>query len=113
VPEQSDYGDAAIDRAFDFNKHVATLALISIGGVLGLLQGSEQAISPRAAMLVMACLGTAAFIALITNSSLVGGALKSRGAPSAKVLIASQWLSVGLLLFGAGMFVGAFSKSVT
>ena len=104
--------DTDFTAAYDFNKHLSTLSLISIGGVLGLLQNSQVGISAGAASISIASLGLAALSALLMNAAIVGIALHEKPSKvSAKVVQRAQGLSVGLLLFGAGIFTGAFSKN--
>ena len=105
--------EADFTPAYDFNKHLSTLSLISIGGVLGLLQNAEVGISARAASLSIASLGLAALAALLMNAMIVGIGLSADSSRlSAKFVQRAQGIAVALLLFGAGIFTGAFGKSI-
>ena len=104
-------------RAYDFLKHLTTLSLISIGGILGLLQNESVAISDESVLISLGSIGLAGLTALMTNGTLVGTPLSGkppgRFALNSKGLYYLQSAAVLLFMFGAGVFTGAFSIALT
>ena len=98
------------DRAYDFLKHVTTLSLISIGGIFGLLQNDRVTISESSVMLSIGMIGGAAFVALTMNANIVAEPLRAprKRKLTAKQVYIGQYIAMALLLFGAGVFTGAF-----
>ena len=109
TPVEANSGDATA-RAYDFFKHLTTLGLISIGGVLGLLQNQQVQISTRAILMSVGAIGLSAFVALLSNAGLASA--PGGREPGLRTLRTLQWLSVALFVFGAGIFTGAFSKGL-
>ena len=106
-------GSDDFTAVYDFNKHISTLSLISIGGILGLLQNDDVVIPDRAMMLSLAALGAASLVALLMNATIIGTPISNTRKPlKSKQVFYGQWLAVCLLIFGAGIFTGAFSTNL-
>jgi hypothetical protein len=106
--------DSQLDtRLYDYLKYLTTLSLVAIGGVLGLLQGSVQ-ISGRSALVAILCLGAAGVVSLMTiNFTLYIEAI-GKSTPKVRfVAITLQQIATALLIFGLGLFLGAFIKVLT
>lgn len=103
--------DIAIARAYDYFKHLTTVALISIGGVFGLLQGDGPRLKTTAVILVIALIGLAGGISLIAISSITAADLQGKSLEKLrKSILRTQQIATFLLLFGLGVFIGAFTK---
>lgn len=104
--------DGSYSRAFDFFKHLTTTALISIGGVLGLLTGEAAGISARAVAIVIFLLSLAGMISMMSLCGISTLAMLQRPklAKHARELLILQYSASFLLIAGLGIFLGAFSK---
>ena len=104
-------------RAYDFLKHLTTLSIISIGGILGLLQNDSVDFPDQTIMVSIGAIGLAAITSLIVNGTLVGEPLSGKPAGkyslTPKRLYYLQSIAVLMFLFGAGVFTGAFSLALT
>lgn len=102
--------DAAYSRMYDFFKYLTGIALVSIGGVLGLLQGGGPNIRPFAIVGVVCTLGLGGLIAMSMASSMASAPLKGPEsvAKLRKSVRGAQTLAILLVTFGLGVFIGAF-----
>lgn len=100
-------------RVYDYFKHLGTVALISIGGVFGLLQGDGPKLSTKATIVTIAVLGASGALSLFCASYITTLELQGRVTPTVfKSLVIAQRVTTCLLMFGLGIFIGAFSKVV-
>jgi hypothetical protein len=94
--------------AYDFLKHITSLALVSIGGILALLQASGQK-PDSGALLSIALIGGAAVLGTIVLAGFTVAEVTGKITETApKGLARSLQLVAGLLLMGLGIFVGAY-----
>jgi hypothetical protein len=99
-------------RIYDYFKHLSTVSLIAIGGVLGLIQGGIK--MPSLAILVTICvLGVAGIISMmglnvIATAELKGGLTEKHS----KMLSLLQPLANMCLMLGLGIFLGVFMKVI-
>ena len=107
--------DATYSRTYDYFKHLTTVSLVSIGGVLGLLTGKVGGISSRAIILVIVMLGLAGFLSIMNmfTISVMATRGRSRGDKTVRQLLISQYAATFSLVLGLGIFLGVFSKIVT
>lgn len=97
---------------YDFTKHMSMLALVAMGGMLGLLQGSGQPLSKRA-LLSIAFVGLSGFLGMTFMATAAATQISQRAHKT------SKWLALGmvftiLLLFsmGVGLFFGAVTQAM-
>lgn len=102
--------DAPYARIYDYFKHLTTVSLVSIGGVLGLLQGQGPAIKPLALILVISLLAAAGFLAMVMLAAISSMTLKkaSEVEKVRKSMLIVQGAATFCLMFGLGIFLGAF-----
>ena len=101
------------DFAFDFLKHLAALALVSIGGILGILQGDSVSIPNDAVKISLGAIGFSVLAALFTNASLIEAKLADKpGKMTNRRLRISMWIALASFLFGAGVFTGSFTNGL-
>jgi hypothetical protein len=94
--------------AYDFLKHITSLALVSIGGILALLQASGQK-PDRAALISLAMIGASAiFGTIVLNGFTVGVVTGHASGTGDRTLVRSLRLVAMPLLLGLGIFVGTY-----
>jgi hypothetical protein len=106
--------DTSYSRVYDYFKHLTTVSLISIGGVLGLLTGNVDGISAQVVIPVIVMLGIAGFLSIMTMCGISAMVMLRRPheAKTAKQLLVLQYAATFFLIIGLGWFVGAFAKIV-
>jgi hypothetical protein len=109
-------GDTPYPALYDYFKHLTTVSLIAIGGVLGLLQGDGPRLGAPVVIVIMALLAAAGTIAMIMLAMLSTLSLRhdsSTPEQLAKRLLAAQGAATLALMIGLGLFVGAFLGAIT
>jgi hypothetical protein len=106
--------DEAFTRSYDFFKHLTGICLVSIGGVLSLLQQQASEHRATAVIAVIVSLILAGLLSMIMVSSIAVLGYKGPevAAKLRKAIPVIQGLIVLLLLFGLGVFVGTFMKGL-
>jgi hypothetical protein len=98
-------------RVYDYFKHITTLSLVAIGGVLSLLQGSDLEIPKRAYVIVIGLLGGAGALAFLAINSMTSTELMNRPLHAKRTaLLVLQIAATGLLMLGLGIFLGLFTR---
>src|SRR3954466_10218669 len=106
--------EQALLATYDFLKHMSTLALVAVGGMLGLAQ-SVSARVPMPVLLSVAIVGMCGVISLVFMAGVAGTQILQRVHKSSNafafgiVLTVVMMFSAGLGLFIAG-FLGELSK---
>ena len=90
--------------AYDFFKHMTSLSILTLGGMLT-LSGSvfENALEPRRMVISMASIAASGFIAFAAQTEMVDWAHRGAGRPK----IVARW-GRGLIALTYGVGVGAF-----
>lgn len=110
--EEEPIGDGYVEpQVYDFLKHISTLSLISIGGILGLIRDEVVDVSRTVTLVALGCIAFSALLALNTNS-VIAGASSSGKMPDRTQLKVVRTVAVIGYLFGVGVFVGAFSSAI-
>ncbi len=106
--------DEALARSYDFFKHLTGICLVSIGGVLGLLQGQASDTRGIAVLTVIVSLSMAGLLSMTMVSSIATLGYKGPEATERmyKSIPTVQVLIVLLLVFGLGAFVGIFVQDL-
>lgn len=117
VPEpitSRDSEDLVFARFYDFFKHMTGVALVSIGGVLSLSSGTNILINSTTLFLIITSLGISGLIAVLMLSMLTAIGLKDASYKMTvrRFLLSSQNGTVLLMLFGLGVFTGAFLQGL-
>ena len=100
-------------RSYDYFKHLTTVSLITIGGVFGLLQGDGPKLKPVAIMVVMGILAASGAISMLMTSAIAATDLRGGDTARARrVILIVQRVATALLMFGLGIFIGAFSQVI-
>ena len=100
--------ETALLVAYDFLKHMSTLALVAVGGMLGLAQGIGA--RPSGAILAsVAIIGIGGFISLTFMTGIAATQIRQRVHKSSNAL-ALAIVMVVLMLFavGLGAFIAGF-----
>jgi hypothetical protein len=93
---------------YDHLKHLSTLSLAALGGILSLSQLSPKI--PRFSLaLVIACVSLGGALALMCIEQIV--AAKRNGKPISKFYTYLRSLAVALFMGGVGVFLGVFSRA--
>lgn len=94
--------------AYDFLKHITSLALVSIGGILALLQATGQK-PDRMALVSLAMIGASAMFGTIVLNGFTVSVVTGQASDSGmRSLVRSLRLVAMPLLLGLGIFVGAY-----
>lgn len=103
---------AADDRvfiAYDLLKHISSLAVVAIGGILALLQATDAPIT-SGAWVSVALIGASGVFALIVlnafSAAHIVGKRQTKGYPVSMAVLLQ--LVVASFLLGIGIFVGLF-----
>ena len=96
--------EQALLATYDFLKHMSTLAIVAVGGMLGLAQGIDAQISGKILRSV-AMVGFSGFLSLVFMTGVAATQIRQRVHKSSNTLALIIVVSV-LALFSAG--VGAF-----
>ena len=107
--------EQALLATYDFLKHMSTLAIVAVGGMLGLAQGVGAGMS-GAILLSVAIVGFSGFLSLVFMAGVAGTQIlqrvhkSSNGFAFAIVMTVVMMFSVGLGAFIAG-FIAAMSHT--
>jgi hypothetical protein len=107
--------EQALLATYDFLKHMSTLAIVAVGGMLGLAQGIGAKMS-GALLLSVAIVGFSGFLSLVFMAGVAGTQIlqrvhkSSNGFAFAIVMTVVMMFSVGLGAFIAG-FIAAMSHT--
>lgn len=92
---------------YDYFKHLTTLALVALGGALGI---ADERIPRDAMMLVVVCIGMGGGLALMGLLAIVRERVAGRPLPKS-----ARWLrtlSGALFSFGVGTFLALFVRAL-
>ena len=105
--------EQALLATYDFLKHMSTLALVAMGGMLGLAQGVGEPVSLKI-LLSVAIVGGAGVLALVFMAGVAGTQILQRVHKSNNIFAFAIVMAV-LMMFvgGLGVFIGAFFDQVT
>lgn len=98
-------------QVYDFLKHISTLSLISIGGILGLVRDEMVQVPMPVVVIALGSIALAALLSVMTNSTIAGASAGDK-MPSARYLSFVRGLVAASYLFGVGIFIGAFGSGV-
>lgn len=106
-------GELPFARAYDFFKHMTGVALVSIGGVFALLDGSGATLDRPRVIIVLAFIGLSGVTSLLMANALVSLEIKpvSYDKMARRVrygLIAATFL----IAAGLGSFIQTFSSAI-
>lgn len=104
-------GHDPLARAYDYFKHMTTLSLVTIGGVLGLLKGDGPTLKPLAVGLIIGTIAAGGVVAMAALSALAQVGLRGGAEHVAKVRKMLPWMqgaATFLVMLGLGMFLGNF-----
>ena len=105
--------EQALLATYDFLKHMSTLALVAMGGMLGLAQGTGKAVSAPI-LLSVGIVGGAGVLALVFMAGVAGTQILNRVHKSNNTFAFGIVMIVVMMFAGGlGVFVGAFFKQVT
>jgi hypothetical protein len=100
--------EQALLATYDFLKHMSTLALVAMGGMLGLAQGTGDGGAPEV-LLSVAIVGLAGVLALIFMAGVAGTQILQRVHKSNNTFaFGIVFLVVMMFAAGLGVFVGFF-----
>jgi hypothetical protein len=109
APFQSDDGDLL---QYDFFKHLTSLALLTLGGVLVLAKEANKAdVKPVMIMAVLVLISGAGVCAFSGASEIVRARYSNK--PPLPVLKIYRIVSPSLLAVGVGMFLTRYADSLT
>ena len=95
---------------YDFFKHLTSLSLLSLGGVLALAQGADKRdVAPVMLIIVLIIIGAAAVCSFVGSSEIV--AKRVTGTSSQKIDFCRK-AAPALLALGAGMFLGIYMDAL-
>jgi len=98
--------------AFDFLKHITSLSLVSIGGILALLQASGDKLG-RGEVISMALIGGSAVLGTIVLNALTASVLAGRRSTSyPRILAILLQIVAAPFLLGVGIFVGVYVRKL-
>jgi hypothetical protein len=100
--------EQALLATYDFLKHMSTLAIVAVGGMLGLAQGAGARMSP-AILVSVAVVGFSGFMSLIFMAGVAGTQILQRVHKSSNAF-AFAIVMVVVMMFsaGLGMFISGF-----
>ncbi|QNM82223.1 hypothetical protein H8M03_09350 [Sphingomonas sabuli] len=100
--------EQALLATYDFLKHMSTLAIVAVGGMLGLAQGVGTRVSP-AILASVAIVGLCGFLSLVFMTGVTATQIRQRVHKSSNGFALAMVVIV-LMLFacGIGAFIGAF-----
>ena len=100
--------EQALLATYDFLKHMSTLSIVAIGGMLGLAQGVGGKVD-AAILLSVAIVGLCGFMSLIFMAGVAGTQILQRVHKSSNKFAFGIVMTV-VLMFSAGLgaFIGAF-----
>jgi len=105
--------EQALLATYDFLKHMSTLALVAMGGMLGLAQGTGEPVT-RAILLSVGVVGGAGVLAIVFMAGVAGTQILQRVHKSNNIFAFGIVMTVVTMFAGGlGMFVGAFFQQVT
>lgn len=97
---------------YDFFRHLTTLSLITIGGVLSLAQAGGMDLRRGATLVAVGAISLAGGLSLLFQGNLVSTELLGRSvARKRRTLAAIQQMTLLTYLLGVGLFVGGFTAA--
>lgn len=109
MADEKDAADTSepLGRTYDFFKHLTSMSLISLGGVLGLPTLGQVSMPSLGILAVVLLVGNAGALALMGSSMMAGAELDGRNITGHKrTLKVMQQVSTVTLFFGLGLFLG-------
>ena len=104
--------EQALLATYDFLKHMSTLAIVAVGGMLGLAQGVGAKIAGPI-LVSIALVGASAFLSLVFMAGVAATQIRQRAHKSSNGFALAIVLIV-LMMFAAGVgaFLAGFAKAV-
>jgi hypothetical protein len=104
--------EQALLATYDFLKHMSTLAIVAVGGMLGLAQGVGAKIAGPI-LVSIALVGASAFLSLVFMAGVAATQIRQRVHKSSNGFALAIVLIV-LMMFAAGVgaFLAGFAKAV-
>ena len=104
--------EQALLATYDFLKHMSTLSIVAIGGMLGLAQGVAEQISAPI-LLSIGIVGVSGFLSLMFMAGVAATQIRQKVHQSSNELALGIVMTVVLFFSaGLGMFIAAFLKEV-
>ena len=102
--------EQALLATYDFLKHMSTLAIVAVGGMLGLAQG-VGAMSSRI-VLSVAIVGLCGFVSLVFMAGVAGTQILQRVHKSSNAFaFAIVMIVVAMFSMGLGVFIAGFTAA--
>jgi hypothetical protein len=100
--------EQALLATYDFLKHMSTLAIVAVGGMLGLAQGVSEKISPII-LLSVAIVGLSGFFSLVMMAGVAGTQILQRVHKSSNPFAFGIVMTVVMMFsIGLGVFIAGF-----
>jgi len=105
--------EQALLATYDFLKHMSTLAIVAVGGMLGLAQGVGAKISAEIIASV-AIVGLCGFLSLVFMAGVAGTQILQRVHKSSNVFAFGIVMTVVMMFsVGLGVFIAGFLHAAT
>ena len=104
--------EQALLATYDFLKHMSTLAIVAVGGMLGLAQGVGARLS-SSILLSVAMVGLCGFLSLVFMTGITATQVLQRVHKSSNGFALGMVIIVlGLFSAGIGAFIGGFLRAL-
>lgn len=104
--------EQALLATYDFLKHMSTLSIVAMGGMLGLAQGIDAQISGKILRSVI-MVGFSGFLSLVFMAGVAGTQIRQRVHKSSNLFALIIIVSVlGLFSAGVGAFASGFAAAL-
>jgi hypothetical protein len=104
--------EQALLATYDFLKHMSTLSIVAMGGMLGLAQGIDAQISGKILRSVI-MVGLSGFLSLVFMAGVAGTQIRQRVHKSSNLFALIIIVSVlGLFSAGVGAFASGFAAAL-
>ena len=108
APSPLDSREQALLATYDFLKHMSTLAIVAVGGMLGLAQGAGARIS-KEIIASVAIVGLCGFLSLVFMAGVAGTQILQRVHKSSNSLAFGIVMTVVMMFsIGLGVFIAGF-----
>lgn len=105
----ADAGRAGAMMLYDWFKHMTTLSLVTLGGILGILQGSRVDVRPGTLGLMITAIAVAGILGFDGQNRLLVAELDCKPIPPA--LRWTRRVAMALYGMGVGAFLGLIVES--
>lgn len=106
--------DPAQDKVlllYDYSKHLLSLALLGLGGIVSLAQSPQgQKLPPPVVSMILVCLALSGFAALTCSAAILRA--RQRDLPVGKIAWTSSQLAMMFLGIGVGGFIVVWIKTL-